>query len=223
MYRYNWKMHIKFITTTKLIYCGLVLTTVLFLNDSVNYNNKLFVYDNSDKLLMDGDLIFRKGLGFFSDIFRSVGAEKSDYSHIGIIKKENGIIFVIHTEANELTGIGEAQKIPLEEFISDRNASSGAVYRVETANSYQKESAVKSALRYIELKTPFDSDFDLETADRLYCTELVWRAYKSCGIDLAPRKDFLHIPFPNKYRNKQFISISNLIHGGSIRFLKKIK
>jgi MoaA/NifB/PqqE/SkfB family radical SAM enzyme len=41
------------------------------------------------------------------------------------------------------------------------------------------------ALRYARERRLFDGDFRLETPGRLYCSELVWRAFREAGIDLV--------------------------------------
>jgi hypothetical protein len=47
-------------------------------------------------------------------------------------------------------------------------------------------------LAWARAGVPFDHDFDSATPDRLYCTELVWRAYYSAGVELLPPGEAMH-------------------------------
>lgn len=152
------------------------------------------VLENEDRpdltLIKNGDIVFRQGTGIFSYLFRNIGGEYSAFSHVGIVYFENNKVFVIHTEANDLTGIGFAKTEELSVFINACNASKHAFYRVQNLASYETATVLDSALKYVNDKIPFDTDFDLTNEDRLYCTELVYKAFKSIGCDLvrAPKK-----------------------------------
>lgn len=51
--------------------------------------------------------------------------------------------------------------------------------------------AGQKALGYYEMGLPFDKAFDFRNDDKLYCTELVWKAYLAAGINLTNGKFYV--------------------------------
>ncbi len=118
-------------------------------------------------------LIVRLGDGYFSNIFRKVSSEEKRYSHSGIIHRVDEHYKVYHIEANELTGKGIVRDEPLESFIS--HSREWALYAINAPDSVKME-IVEQAGIFFESKIPFDLDFDPESDDKLYCSELVAKA-----------------------------------------------
>jgi hypothetical protein len=170
----------------------------------------------------NGDLIFRKGRGVFSDIFRNIGGEDSPFSHVGIIYLENNEVLVIHTEASEVTGIGYAKKEKLNDFISVANATKYAFYRVQDIESNEIDSIVHLALSYVSNSIPFDTDFDLMDDDRLYCTELVYKAFKSVGFNILEKPNKIKIPSVSGMKNIEAITIGQLLKSEKIKSIPNL-
>lgn len=118
----------------------------------------------------NGDIIYRHGNGFFSDYFRKSSNREQLYSHGGIIAIDSSQVYVIHSEASELTGVGGVRKESLDVFLKD--ISTWAVYRLDTTQIV-RDSIVLTASEYLSRETPFDLDFDNTSDDRVYCTELI--------------------------------------------------
>ncbi|TAJ11365.1 hypothetical protein DMA11_17140 [Marinilabiliaceae bacterium JC017] len=125
----------------------------------------------------NGDIICRLGNGYFSDYFRKCSKTETLYSHVGIAKIENDSIFVIHTEANELTGIGHVKKESISTFLKE--VRNWGVYRIACHDSIKRR-VVNKAMEYYKSKIPFDKNFDISSDDELYCAELV-----ACCINQA--------------------------------------
>ena len=175
------------------------------------------------EIFRSGARIFRQGRGIFSEFFRNVGELNSPYSHVGIIYMENNNVFVIHTEANEVTGLGFAKKDELTNFISKTNAFSSGLYRIKNLGSKDAESVMKTALGYVRNKIPFDTDFDLNSSCSLYCTELVDMAYKSVGINLVEHPYIIQFPIINRLLNREVITVGQLVESNAIEFVSKLK
>ena len=151
-------------------------------------------YESSRELPVDsvvfqnGDLVFILGKTWRSSVVRFFDTE--DYSHVGIIRFVYGVPKVIHAEPN--TSIVRIESV--EDFLSPSNARRAGVYRLRS-DRFAKiaEAASLEALGYFERRVPFDHRFDILCNNKLYCTELVWLAYKHAGIDLGEGEaDFLH-------------------------------
>ena len=54
-----------------------------------------------------------------------------------------------------------------------------------TIGLYKARAATAYALHKAAEKVLFDNDYSLEDTTQLYCTELVWRAYQTQGIDVS--------------------------------------
>ena len=111
---------------------------------------------------------------------------ETEYSHVGLIYLHKGKPYVIHAVPIESGEKDEFIKMQsLEDFLSNENAAKFAVYRV--ADSLHNTSLVASKFVYkcFLKKYSFDDDYDLKTDNKLYCTELIWKAYKHAGIDLV--------------------------------------
>ena len=119
--------------------------------------------------ISDGDLICRLGNGFFSGYFQRLNGKDCRFSHIGILSCEGDSVFVYHSEASELTGVGQVMKTPFEEFAKD--ALEWEIFPF--GDSVVGAEVVKRAEFYRRKSTPFDLDFDLSNDSALYCTELV--------------------------------------------------
>jgi len=175
------------------------------------------------KMIRSGDLVFRQGRGIFSELFRNIGDVDSQFSHVGVVYKENKGVHVIHTEASELTGIGAAKIEPLSDFISDSNAKKFAFYRVKGLNIEGAGLVLNTALKYVADRIPFDSDFNLSDNDKLYCTELVYKAYKTAGIYLVKKPSIIELPWFSSLKNFEAITIGQLLKSTAVKFIKTQK
>jgi hypothetical protein len=166
--------------------------------------------------LQSGDLIFRRGEGVLSQMLFSAD-KNSTFSHVGIIKLVNNRPLVIHASTGEPLGTDAIVRMDsLETFLKRDKTSAIAIYRLKEGSLKTSEKVANIAQKYADQKLAFDSDFDLKTPDRLYCTELVWKAYQEAGIDLVDGKfDQLNIPFKQGF----YLLPSRLL---ASQYLKKV-
>ena len=144
-------------------------------------------------ILRDGDIIFRRGISFVSNLVLERDSE-SPYSHVGIISFEGNKPFVIHAVPDESeTEIDYVRKDPLNLFLRKDRASAYAVSRCVDEDAAVKAS--KLSIDFYNSKIIFDDGFSLLDTSKFYCTELVWQAYKHAGVNLTDNKfDTLSIP-----------------------------
>lgn len=162
--------------------------------------------------IQNGDIICRLGNGFFSNQFKKYSLTEKIYSHVGIIEKENDSLFVIHSEASELTGIGRVKREPIEVFLN--SIKTWGVYRVDANDSIRNHITIY-AKEYFTKDTPFDLDFDATDDSRVYCTELVALAInKALGDSIIK---------PEMYLGKlKVYGVDNVYLLPGIQMIKKI-
>lgn len=161
-------------------YISFLLLTILLLS----CHNK--TADQSSTLLPDmttlrnGDLIFRKGRSNLSRIIMTI--YPGEFSHTGILLKKDDGWYVIHASENDDDGKREEViEVPVSQFI--KGAKGYGIARVK-CTPRQVEIATRVAIKMARAKIPFDTDYNLKDASKVYCTELVYVAYKAAGIDL---------------------------------------
>jgi len=154
--------------------------------------------------IKNGDLIFRRANGIGSNMVYTVD-QQSVFSHVGLVFKEGMQTKVIHILPSGVGGDTFVRMDSLESFL--QTISLAAIYRLRQSNPDIANRAILKAKSFIG-KARFDLEFDLSNSDELYCTELVWQAYKSAGIDLVDGSfDQLSLPF---MKSTQFILPSRL-------------
>lgn len=135
--------------------------------------------------LRTGDLILRRGRDVTSAIVLA-SDPSSRFSHVGITTLLGKLPAVVHVLPRESSHPGGTVLIEtVADFVAPENASEFAVYRMREPTGGIPDRAGSVALRYFKERRPFDQSFDLETEARLYCSELVWRAFLEAGADLV--------------------------------------
>jgi hypothetical protein len=132
---------------------------------------------------VSGDLLFRRGRSLISRAVLTVD-RGTGYSHVGLVSVVGGQVWVLHAAPARGTEPGGAIAEPLASFLAPGKASAAALYRLRSPLA--APAAERVAWGFVRARIPFDSAFDLSTPERLYCTEMVWRAYREAGVDLAP-------------------------------------
>lgn len=115
-------------------------------------------------------LVCRLGNGYFSKYFKKYASKEQKYSHIGIVSKEEGKLYVYHSEASELTGVGFVKKEPLQVFL--KHVEVFDFYALDFSDSI-KTKIIENAQAYYKKQTPFDLRFDSFDDKALYCSELI--------------------------------------------------
>ncbi len=150
-------------------------------------------------LFQDGDLVFRRGMGFTSRVVLAADRDGA-YSHVGILKRIDGKWCVIHAVPGEPDYQGDKDRVKVdavETFFSRTRAANGAVMRVKKAPE-QARRAAERALALARAGVLFDHDYDLTDTAQMYCTELIEFVYKKGGIDLSEgRLSKINIPLFN--------------------------
>lgn len=115
-----------------------------------------------------GDLVTRRGQGFWTQKFIDFSTREKRFSHVGIVVSNATDIIIAHAEAGDFSGIGNVYLQEWKGFCKD--AKEVAVFR------YEGESSVREAIAQEALKlvgVPFDPFFDMYDTNKLYCTEMV--------------------------------------------------
>jgi len=134
--------------------------------------------------LKNGDLIFRKGRSLESFVV-SLADNEVDFSHVGIVVLHNNDPFVIHAVPSESDNMEDFIKLErVETFLSFEKASAFAVYRPEFKIEIRNQ-ASEIALQFYESKYTFDYAYDMKTESELYCTELIFKAFREAGVELS--------------------------------------
>lgn len=145
----------------------LILFTILACNQKPPEKTRKVIYTQD---LHSGDLVLRLGNGFFSNYFKQYASSEKKFSHVGILSIDHNQVFVYHTEASELTGIGKVKKELLSDFLTDIEVYE--FYRLQYPDSILNAILLK-AQRYHASEIPFDTSFNSFDENELYCTELV--------------------------------------------------
>lgn len=136
----------------------------------------------------DGDVVFVRGKSFRSIFIRlvravhivlRVRAVPDDYSHVGIIKIVGGRAYVVHASPRTR----KIQSEPVDVFLAPSDVDLASVYRFN-GDSLMAAKASLVAWNYYTAGVPFDDEFNIFSDDRIYCTELVWLAWKNAGVDI---------------------------------------
>ena len=123
---------------------------------------------------------------------------------------------MIHAEADDFTGIGFARMDPLVEFVSPDNASAYTFKRVVPLTGDLQGKVLFSALAYVRRQVPFDTAFDLTDDDRLYCSELVYKAFLSAGVELVDHPEIIRLPAQAAQGSVEVITVGQLVHSSTV-------
>ena len=188
----------------------ITFSTILFVAYGlyfINLNNKTEI---NYSLLKNGDLVLRCGKSTESYAVH-MADDTAEFTHIGILIFENNTPYVIHSVPHKLNTI---KKDAFTEFCSPKKASKIAIYRSSLSN-IEIQNVCNEALRFYNEKYVFDSKYDLSTNKKLYCTELILKAYKNSGIQLNIQTKELNymfgkhaIIFPSEFTKRPFKKIN---------------
>ncbi len=135
-----------------------------------------------------GDILFLNGTSWRSRVVRLLQKYSSEYSHVGIVVMRNGIPFVVHADPIE----GRVAMQRWDEIIGSGKFLGGALYRIQAAPEHTRTLACNIAQSYASKGIRFDSEFNMNERERLYCTELVLDAYRDAGLDLYKNAEREH-------------------------------
>jgi len=159
-----------------LIFIGIICALLVIISfPFLKENNSIIIPKKLN--LKNGDLILRCGISAASYAVL-LADSKTEFSHIGIISIENDIPYVIHAVPHKNPYI---KKDKLLEFLNGKNASKYAIYRTNF-NEIILKKVVFEAQKFYKNKCIFDTNYDLNTDTKLYCTELILKAFKNGGI-----------------------------------------
>ena len=140
-------------------------------------------------------MVFRRGrsLNSHAVLLADGGAR---FSHVGVVIADALHASVVHAVPATEQDSGGVKIDSIEDFLSEKNAVTWGVYRLtrDDGGLFGKEAA-KYAGEVGRRDIEFDSAFELMDGSKLYCTELVWRAYKAAGIDIVDGH-FDRVQFP---------------------------
>lgn len=135
--------------------------------------------------IMDGDLVFRKGFSIESQAVLLADVH-GDFSHVGIIHLQNDTPFVIHVVPDSIeNSIDYTLMEKLTDFFHPNYAAKGCIMRINPIYETTAKSSADTAFKFYKKRISFDGSYDLLTDDKMYCTELIWKAYRLNSIDLV--------------------------------------
>ena len=167
--------------TVALVIIGLTMGLMCRHRVSASHQTMQVVVDTTQ--LREGDLLLRMGDGMESRVVAQLSGV--EYSHIALAHRGPTGWMAVHAVPGEIEPGQQHEYLkaePLDRYYAADRAASGAVVRVGCSDTCAR-GAVDFALDKVYRKFQFDHKYSLSDSTKYYCTELIYRAYLSQGID----------------------------------------
>ncbi len=166
--------------------CVLIIGLLLACNREDKRNTIL----PPDIVLQAGDVVFRQGIGATSRVVR-MADDNGVYSHVGLVVDMGDSLMIIHAVPGEPDYEGDYDRVKIntpEQFYSLQYAASGEVRRLHNADAAIIECATYYAKQAYKHGVAFDHNYDDEDTTKLYCCELIERAFLLSGFSISDNK-----------------------------------
>ena len=183
----------KLIVIVALVICGGIYAKNRFYDPA----HKLAIAKNeinalvSHHQLKDGDLIFQTSTSKQSLAIQL--ATKSKYSHCGLIFKNGDNYFVFEA-------VQPVKFTPLDKWITKGKDGHYVIKRLKNADQVLNAEVLKKLRQECETfkGKSYDTAFEW-TDDRIYCSELIWKAYqRATGIEIGKLEKLSNFNLTNK-------------------------
>lgn len=171
--------------------------------------------DSAIKGIQTGDLILRRGKDQVSDFFARLNIRNQKYSHCGVAQRTDSGLFVYHIIASINNLDGRILREPIHSFIHPKINAAWAIIRYDFDSTKQAQ-LVDKIQGYAQQKITFDQQFDLKTDDKMYCSEMLYKAL------VFASKDSLMIPITIASSGKKYIAIDNLFEHKNCKTIGEI-
>ena len=108
------------------------------------------------------------------------------HGHVGmVVIGRDGEPLVVHASGDPTRSKATVRAVSLGKFLEE--AKTAAVFRMRDAAAARAAAAEVEG--YARRRMPFDTEFSLKSKNRLYCSEMVWRAMSTAlRRDVVPKK-----------------------------------
>lgn len=138
--------------------------------------------DSLIRTLHTGDLVMRTGNDVTSYMLCQFNQKNKTYSHCGLVMIENGYPFVYHSIGGEDNPDERMRRDSASFFVAPVNNLGFGIARFDL-NPVQFDSLHAIVQRFYQRRPLFDMNFDLETDDKLYCAEFIYKAMAQASGD----------------------------------------
>lgn len=157
-------------------------------------------------LVKSGDVIVRNGNDEVSNTARSFNRRDKTYSHCGLIQVEQDTVFVYHALGGSYNPSQKLLRQTLEDFCGDEDIDKVAVFRYQLNDQESRILRAWILDRYNE-GLPFDLFFNLQTDDKMYCSEFVFKGLntaKNGALNklLAENEEAMYVSIDDLYLNE---------------------
>ncbi len=181
----------------------------------LNINEDFKAITNAKQYVKQGDLVLRTGRDFTSDIMRRLSIADKTYSHCGIASFENDTLFVYHAIGGEWNPDQKLRRDPFDFFCNSYENRGFGIFRYELSRNEQLK-VLALTRNFYKDGIKFDMQFNLDTNDRMYCSEFV---YKTIETAAGHR---IKIPL-DTLNSTKFIAIDNLFVNPFCKEIKRVR
>lgn len=162
--------------------------------------------------IQTGDIIVKQGRGPVSRMIYSNLKEPIPLSHCGVLISEGDSVYIIHSVAEELTGVDGVQHERFNTFLDD--CTKGYLYIVRYKGSdHQREVIGTTAKAFLTRHVVFDYEINYDDSSRVNCSELIyWGLKNASGKDLMTRI---------KVKDKYPLGFNSLLDTANFRIVYK--
>lgn len=171
------------------------------LQEKIVLQSAVLKIDSVQKIIETGDLITRTGNDFTSQSLKTLNQRNKTYSHCGIALVKGDSVFIYHALGGEWNPNQKILRQSLLEFTDPVNNNSFGVFRFLLPKEI-KQKWVAAAEDFYKKEISFDMAFNLDTNDKMYCAEYVYKCF--LAADPALKFNISHI------KDFRFIGVDDL-------------
>ena len=135
------------------------------------------VYPEFVSKAKSGQIITRMGKDITSILMSKLNPNDSSFSHCGLVNIESDSVFVYHCIGGEWNPGQKMKREWLFHFINPAHSKRAGLFEWEMEEGL-KNVLIYRVISWYQSELMFDMDFDLQTNDRMYCTEMLAKAWQ---------------------------------------------